>query len=731
MLTTLNTPITLSIESRQLAFWFRDLPLKQDAGKLVFDRSGGLETNLGPDPAAINRNRLVKTLYEWRLFAPPETGGRGRFEFDLAGPLVARPLRLVALEIAFDGMALRLEILMTIQLRGPAAENDKSPFEAEQAYASGNLAILTFTPAPGHDELKLTKFTRVKLGTPGDPFPASNDTLVLMATARVPAKNDPSTCLPSATRVQLQLMLRVLTNGEVDIASANLRTRLFGQDCNLDTRDAHFATGKLLASFTPPPSDGVLRLKKLTLSWAIGKDPIITLEEGGLYAPLRAGDANSPFAFVRNFAGADRVRWLGISTTAVSEEVDHDSGVVKINIVESEIAADSLFRGFLLPVGRLRGAIAIVFRRTESENDTWPRAVLGSAFAEFAFDATEDVALRRVKAIRHRHVGIGASDGPKWTSHFLFDAAFATTGPDKSSITWPVGNAGVSDSGFNPDPGKKNEWTKTLTMKTEDALVLEHRVSPRVCAHELPVDRLLVLENEQLVLDEPWRFRAVVEHSFMPAKDKKWPGVIDANDARAELKWTSIDEICLVNMERLVQAAKLDQKQPALDEPYAFLARYKGTQNEIRIAGVVRRSLADAGFPVRHILQAIHTAVDPPSLVLAGAAVIEVVTSPPLAGGGPIHDRSGLGVTLVPQWILPWAVTNAPGASPPYPALGDLKDIPQIELDLAQLQDRHLRRRSQYTARIERCPSQYVRGARRNSKSDRRPTCGRSRSGIQ
>jgi hypothetical protein len=67
----------------------------------------------------------------------------------------------------------------------------------------------------------------------------------------------------------------------------------------------------------------------------------------------------------------------------------------------------------------------------------------------------------------------------------------------------------------------------------------------------------------------------------------------------------------------------------------------------LRIAGVARRALADAGFAVEYIMQALKASAAPPdSLVLTGAAGTEVVTT--LA-------RPDLGVLLVLQWILPWA----------------------------------------------------------------------------
>src|SRR5262249_51329921 len=84
-LVTLRKPIPLAIGHNELRLWFRDLPMVI-GDKLVFDRSGGIETGFGPDPQAINRNRLANTLYEWRLYPVVDAHAKGadalgQFEF--------------------------------------------------------------------------------------------------------------------------------------------------------------------------------------------------------------------------------------------------------------------------------------------------------------------------------------------------------------------------------------------------------------------------------------------------------------------------------------------------------------------------------------------------------------------------------------------------------------------------------------------------------------------------
>lgn len=679
-LATLTEAVPVKIKDEVLFFWFRDLPLTQGQDHLEFDSNGGLETGLGPDPTALDRNHLVRAAYEWRFYKP------GRFDFVLAGPLVARPLRLIALECSDEGDIQRLEVLVTIQHDEGEPDDLEAPFAAEAAQQTGNLAILAFTPSMG--QLVQSGFRRVAR-VPGPPpsFAATNDPLVLSATATV---RDGLTQAVPRREARAPVSFCFQLDNSLAIASAYVRSRLFGQDCVLRPTIAKIDGDTLTASFAPPPGSSVLKLRKLKFAWAKGAEPELTLEEGGLVVPLRGGNEPVPSAFVRHYDGSKALGWLGLDIGIQDlggEEVDHDTGVVKLVIRDQEIAANSeLFRGFLLPSGRLRAVIAIAFRPGDSVG--WPNPVLGSCFAEFSFDAAEQAGpLKRVTSIRHRHVGVCpvGQTTPQWTSRFLFDASFPEDGPIRSAVSWPVGNVTIEgkrprDVEFLADPRHLEQWTSRLTMAAAGShpLVLVHRAMPRLRAHELPVQALLAIDatTRELVLDQPWRTRVIVEHTLIP-EGGVWPDAAPEH-ARTKLAWTSIDEIWLFDMGRLVSTANVDRDPPGPSERYAFLPRYISGSNEVRIAGVVRRTLADAGFPVRRILKAIAGEEHPPrSLVLAGAAVTEVMTKSP----GERADGAGLGLAMIPQWILPWAIREDTGQMDgPYADLGGLARIPQVDL---------------------------------------------------
>jgi len=662
-LATRHQPIALAIGQNKLQFWFRDLPVTEGA-KLVFDRSGGIETGAGPDPEALDRSRIAKTLYEWRFYPVVAAGELGRFEIPLAGPLAARPLRLLAFEMQPDGTPVLLEVLASVGIAGmeaSAAQRQDMVFAAEDVYASGNLIVLRFDDSGGNFAFRSIGQVRVS-DPPQDPFPASTRDLLFRADAQI---------MPvSSVPITLGLGLRE-KNGDVDIKVASLTLRLFGQACKLDLRDARFEADAIRASCSGDPGESPLQLKRIDLEWQKAGAPRLILTTAELRAPLRPNDPASPIAFTRDY-GSGAVRWLELTsaTPLALEEIDHDAGVVRIQIAD-EIAHAELFRGFLLPPGRLRGTVAFVLKRTPSGAVAgWPQAKLGSAYVEFAFDAAQAGTTQRITAIRHRH--LGRSDGePTWHSSLRLDADFGKL--KTSTIKWPVGHATVGHATFDPHPSQKAEWTTTLTMDPGSGLDLVHEVQPRLCAHALPLE-LLVQEGGRVTLREPWRFRAVVEHKLTPAEGQFWPG----SQSRTPLAWTSLDEVCLIDLRALASDA-IEEFAPATrDTDYAFMARYRGNESNIRIAGVVRRALANAGFPVRAILAAVRSKYPkvkdleqvPPALLLTGSCVTEVVTGTQAVG---LNAGREIGVILVPQWILPWAQVGDD-----TPSIAPLNDCPQI-----------------------------------------------------
>ncbi|MBI2740129.1 MAG: hypothetical protein HYX38_26735 [Rhodospirillales bacterium] len=635
-LATGTRPFNLQIGTTQARFTYRDLPVEMVGAAMKFVPDGGLETATGPDPGALDRARLPHALYEWRLW---DNGSPNSFELLVAGPLALRPLRLLAAELDAQGEPTSLEIVAAVGLTATAAggQQDRMPFIGADDNATGNLVLLKFTPVGG--QLRLSALERRRFSPEPTPsFAASSEPLHFHASVAVSAAGRQS----GSSEGTLDITLGI--DGALKLDSAALRIQLFGQDCNLVAASTQISATAITATFKAPsiPS-GALALEELELSWRAGALPTLEIKRGFLTLALRDNDPQSPTVLRRDFENGT-LQWLGLTNIAVGQEtVDHATGVVQIGIAHMLQESTALFRGFHLPTGSLNGMLATVLASEPTATEAWPARKLGPTIAELAFDRSPTDTAARVTAIRHRHLSTPQKPGlpPQITSVLRLDAAF---GAERSTIEWPAGRVSVSPSQqrFDPDPADRDSWSPTLSM-AGNGRVLVHDVRPRLSAHELPLDCLRVRGNE-VELAQPWRFRAVVEHILTVRAD--------TGDALGTpLAWTSIDELCLVDLQCLGEAAALDAQGPTANEAYAFMARYKENEphrEEVRIAGVVRRTLAEAGFPSRLILDAVRSAApSAAALVLAGAAVLEVRLP-----GGDGYDR---GVTLVPHWILPWS----------------------------------------------------------------------------
>ncbi|XUJ32224.1 hypothetical protein ACQ5SK_26660 [Bradyrhizobium japonicum] len=154
---------------------------------------------------------------------------------------------------------LQFELLASVQYKSPPSDdNDTAPFAAEAIYATGNLVRLTFGPGSMPDgSLALTKMIRIEIKDPSDPTMVSDPfvppskvdpkpgdkpkSVSLVSDVEVHHGPNQAASKTSKTRLSLDFhFTRDVQNSKPDIASANLRVRLFGQDCNLDTTDAGF-----------------------------------------------------------------------------------------------------------------------------------------------------------------------------------------------------------------------------------------------------------------------------------------------------------------------------------------------------------------------------------------------------------------------------------------------------------------------------------------------------------
>jgi len=99
---------------------------------------------------------------------------------------------------------------------------------------------------------------------------------------------------------------------------------------------------------------------------------------------------------------------------------------------------------------------------------------------------------------------------------------------------------------------------------------------------------------------------------------------------RPHSAWTSIDEMCLIDMHRLKDLADADEEPPDSSEPYTFMARYKGAESDatqVRIAG--RSPPHTRRSRISHVNRCWPRFVAhlqcPTRLMLTGSAITEVI----------------------------------------------------------------------------------------------------------
>jgi hypothetical protein len=599
VLGTARAPVKLSWgaeASPGASFWYRDLPLAATSGgTLVFDPAGGLET--GTAVNALAPDRLPLALYEWRFWSEAQPNS---FVIPLAGPLVLRPLRLAACTVDAAGNVSTLEIIASLSLaalKDGDEDPDPSPFIDADDYATGNLIRLKWTGPGGN--LRLDAIQRVvATNDPKTPFDNVSTPVSFRDLAIVTTGGDAGSAVDApGTDVELSFNLAV-DGGVVVATNPNLRVTLFGQDCLLTAVTATISSHSLSVTYAPPsgtPAGSMSGVTRLDLTWSVEERPQIALMGTlAVPAPAPAGAGVAPADVITRVFGASpqdtagkppALKWIGLRLPdGFIESIDHENGTLQITLPSRAVTeGDALFSGFELPAGVLRGYVGLVFA-PQLTTLAWPKLDVVTGFIEFAFDASAKFPKRRIASIRHRH-RVEQADTPGSTvvrSRFLIDAAFE---PVKSTIEWPLGlfkQIPMRDA-FDPDPNTLADWSVDM-VATGTAAVLEHRVRPLLMAHELQLE-LLWKDGADVKLS-PWRFRAAVEHRLTLAKSQL-------------LTWTSIDEVVLIDGADLTATAT---------EPYAFMARYKESdpyKDKMLVAGVMPRSLAEAGFPTGQMLKAI------------------------------------------------------------------------------------------------------------------------------
>ena len=602
-----------------------------DAASFAADLTNGgdPEGRVGVDGRMFVRANLVNGVGEWRLFETAPAG-RPRFTVPLSPhwPLRLRPLRLLKASFGLsEGPATLREftVVGSVELESAPVASDM-PFDDDEPYASGNLVAATFD-ADGLANLFAVHLdfrdeARIMVG--GDP-PA----LLLNTFAKV-AQAGPGDATEQTASLSFKLGVE---DGDLVLRDAVLKTRLFGQDCELRGGDfSSEAPDDLQLSLNFPMSGAANALNVASVIWGISEGEARIEVKGAilLAADKGAPDTAAGPALLTLAIGGGTHHWFGVDLPADADRtarVDHQRGVVVLNEASWPVASVAIVRGLAPPATSVHGGAALAV------GDVGPLVIVnGQAFlipvaaGVAAFEAVGPAAavLRHTMLLRPNGATKRASCEARIRVS-LPQAALA------SSIDWPVDvTSAPSDSPILPvtvSVSAAPAWTDNVTMRFKDV--------------ELPAE-LLARDNSAagspLYLRQPWRTRISVLHEFKQGDVRKW--VME-----------SLDEVTVFDLGLLIEQSKIDLGRPSphadvQKRAYAFSPRYKDEARlsaSIAAAGVVERGLARAGFPTRVIQEALAAAVAPAqgAVVITGATLVEIA----------INGQGG-GVALPLPWIL-------------------------------------------------------------------------------
>ena len=552
---------------------------------------------------------------------------KGRFTVPLSPqwPFRLRPLRLLKGVFGLsDGRpALQeLTVVGSVALESAAPSTDM-PFDDDEPYASGNLVAATY------DANGLQRLSSVQLDFQSEPpivVKADPPNILLNTLATISqSPSEAAAEQPAAVSFNLKVV-----DDKIVLGGGILRTRLFGQDCEL--RGGVFSTAaaddlKLKLDFSASGKANAVNVQSVVWEMSGGQSQIDVT--GAVPLAATEGASTGP-ALLTLALGEGSHHWFGADLPAgadTSARVDHRRGVVVLNQTNWQIASVAIVRGLAPTTTSVIGALALAI------GDAGAIVIAsGQAFAvPIASGVAAFEAVNLVDPVL-RHTMLLKPNGS--TKKMSSEARIRVTLPlsaQASSIDWPVNVVATPPA----------STTLPVTMTISATPVWTDNLTMRFQGVELPSETLArddAAANAPLYLKQPWRTRISVLHEFKEGQLTRW-------------KMETLDEVTLFDLGQLIEQSKIDLGRPSphpnvQSAAYAFSPRYKDEAKlsaSIAAAGVVERGLARAGFPSRVIQNALAAAVAPAqgAVAITGATLVEIT----------IDGQDG-GVTLPLPWIV-------------------------------------------------------------------------------
>ncbi len=643
-LTTLSGPLEVDAPGGNktgVKFWFRDLPLQ--GGR--FDGAGNpLEGSAGPNDRLFDRDALIESAYEWRLFdssGPAFSIALGRYRFV--------PLRLM--EVNTD--AAQAQPIRNVRVLGRLAMAEDGatagPFGAEHPYAAANLVELSLTASGSKlavESLKRRKIVREGKDDEGKVEP-SEEPLVFGLSADVTHAN-----VAAPERINADLALLLDKGNGVDgdgpmFANIELSAILFGSHVSITGKPIRVGDAFEARWTWASTGDQVgIDVEALTIRWwplEVNGRATLHIVARALFA-LRADANGKPRTLdVVEWRIGDRLRWLGaqVDLSSATQIIDHSRGIVTLQM-PSISTAKAIIRGLAIGSPAVPACVsgALMLHLPLNANALGfgkHRIAAGVGSLELRLQDQRNIVRQKI----HR-----GAPSDAWKSRLECDLEYFH---DRSEIAWPI-NAPLPDGGWPGLAGAPYVKGSAVRVEFHPSPALEHDVSVVIRGHTLTLSSLS-RDADDFFLERPWRFKAMVHHRISDPAGRTWD-------------FSSLDDVMIADVEALIQEAQARRSKS--EWRYAFAARYvedfDATGESMPTAGplhpgIIERAVGHAGFPVDELSDAL-SAWNGKGLVATGSGVLAVELE---RADGKAFPPMGL------TFSMPWLVSRSTSVDPALP----------------------------------------------------------------
>lgn len=631
------------LKPRQAFLELRDLPVtvgplsdKDTRAVYIFNRKSTPEGMSAVDLQVFSREKLPKSIYEWRLFEKPDDGARPAFALSL-GPLSLRPLRLMTLVIDKEsGEALSAVVVYSVHLATPevATPEESGPFAEDFNYKTGNSIAVAYSSIDAClKPTAVVNISKADIENEKWAFPEKPDaSRIELQVEAEQTKGQASGLLgmeSASFRVGIELPL-VAQGGKLQpgFEKGALTIRLLGTDVHADLKSVQ-ATDTVW-TFEASVDAGKVTAARLAISsiqFGLSPKPTIAIAgKIGLGTPHGKGNAITDFPVLLDLNGEVSIfGWKG-EVSWETDSVEHGAGVLTSVIcgIKEADGGPRLLRGLRMPISEAFGVVALAF--SASPTNTIP--LISAAYFEFeGLGPAKDGGFNyRVRQYQRKDV------------ETVVEERLVISLPEESRqsmIKWPrVDRSSINDypeDAYREQPDKVARPVLKLSS-------YEHVVTAKVIDLEVPIDAI-GRQGPEWLLDKPLRAKIFCTHAL---KEKT---------KAALLEWTSIDDISILDIRVL-------QDGLSKTTAYAFSAAYKREDPRFRSAGVTLSGELD--YVLTQVLKNAVLAAEEP-LAIFGSATIEATMSQSRAA------RTGL------VFSLPWLMAAGDGVVSPF---GNFTQLP-------------------------------------------------------